>query len=261
MRRQPRLLVAYSGGVDSTYLSAVAHTEPAVELVCVTGVSPSVSADQLEEAKRQAFEIGFRHELVETGETEKPEYIKNAPDRCFHCKTELYAKLNEFSERETKGAVIVDGTNADDLSDFRPGVAAAEKAGVVSPLAMFGFSKEEVRSASRQLGISGWEKPSSPCLSSRIAYGVPVTIERLARIEKGESILRSLGFREFRLRSHKNMARIEISKLEMERPTFLLEIMRVTSQIKELGYDHVTLDLEGFKSGSLNRSIAAPKNG
>ncbi len=257
MRKRQGVLVAYSGGVDSSYLALIATQELGVKAVCVTGVSPSVSGYQLESASRIADTYEFSHRYVKTEEINDPNYRKNAGDRCYFCKSELFSTLVRLRESEYSGAEIIDGTNADDETDYRPGKKAATENEVLSPLSTFGLTKAEIRGLSREHGLETWDKPASPCLSSRIAIGVPVTIERLSRIEKGEEIIRRYGFREFRVRVHDDMARIEIAESEMERPGFLADIRGAAGKIKALGFKFVALELQGFRSGSLN-NIGSP---
>jgi len=256
------VLVAYSGGVDSTLLAAVATEELGDLSLCITGISPSVSSHQREISAATAARLGLRMREIETQEIANADYSANRGDRCFYCKDELYSLLK--AEAESFGTSnILDGTNADDLTDHRPGRAAAERHGVTSPLADLGFTKEEIRDLSRAMGLPTWEMPASPCLSSRIAVGVPVTIERLSRVERGEAILRGLGFREFRVRLHGELARIEISRDEMDRFLDRQLIDGVEKEFRKIGFKFVTLDLQGFRSGSLNNieKIESKENG
>jgi uncharacterized protein len=252
MRSYGKVLVAYSGGVDSSYLALLATQELGKNAVCVIGISPSVSHEQRTEAWSIGNEFGFNLREIPTNETEDPKYQANPTNRCYYCKTELYSRLREVAA-ELQIEHIVDGTNSDDLNGHRPGRIAADENSVISPLAEVGLGKPAIRELSKAQGLTGWDKPSSPCLSSRIAYGVPVTIERLGQIERAEALLRDLGFREFRVRVHGDLARIEISKCEMKNalgdPTIL---ERIANDIEGVGFKYVTLDLKGFRSGSLN---------
>lgn len=254
MLLQEGVLVAFSGGVDSSYLALIATEVLRGDALIVTGVSASVSEYQLGIAKRIAVRHGFRHLLIDTNETGDPDYIKNAGNRCYFCKGELYGKLASLAGKQRRRTVVIDGTNADDLTDVRPGRIAASEKGVISPLADLGFSKSDIRTLSKHHGLETWHHPASPCLASRVAVGVPVLIERLDLVERGEEILRDFGFREFRLRVNEHEANIEIAREEMTGRSFMSDIGLLGRRIKSLGFHKVRLDPEGYTKGSSNGS-------
>ncbi|MBI4618372.1 MAG: ATP-dependent sacrificial sulfur transferase LarE [Planctomycetes bacterium] len=247
----PSALVAFSGGTDSAFLVAVAREALGERAVAVTADSESLPAVELEDARRVAAAIGARHLVLPTREVGRPEYRANRGDRCYHCKTELFEVLGDLARREGFAAVLYGG-NADDLADFRPGHRAAEEHGALAPLAEVGFTKREVREASRAMGLPTWDKPASACLASRVPPGTPVTPELLARIEEGEDELRRLGFRQFRLRHHGEIARVELGEEEIERAAAPGVRERIVAAIEDRGWRFVTLDLAGYRSGSLN---------
>lgn len=246
----PRCLVALSGGVDSAVVAAAAFRSLGDRALAVTGRSPSLAAAELDAAVALARQVGIPHRIVETREVEQPAYRSNAPDRCFHCKTELYSQLEDLSQ-VWPGAVLVNGANLDDLGDYRPGMQAAREHLVRSPLIECGIGKPGVRQLAAHWELSVWDKPASPCLASRIAYGEEVTPERLARIEQAEAWLCSQGLRELRVRYHRDdLARIEVPLAALERLAAPETRSALVQQFKALGFKFITLDLEGFRSGS-----------
>ena len=251
LRAQGRILVAYSGGVDSALLADAAHQALGDGMLAVIADSPSLARFQLQDAIALAQERQIPLEVLATQELERPEYVRNDSSRCFHCKDELFTLMEEFCRRRGFDCTAY-GVNADDQGDFRPGQEAAKRHRVTAPLLEAGLGKQEIRALARQAGLRVWDKPASACLSSRLEYGRPVTREALAAVEQGEEALRALGFRQFRVRHHGQIVRIEIACEELPRalqPNMAGEFTRI---FKALGFTYVTLDLEGFRSGSMN---------
>jgi uncharacterized protein len=249
------VVVAYSGGVDSSYVAYIANAELGERAFCVTGQSASLPAHMKSEIETVVGDFQFQHEIIFTDELNNPGYSANNSDRCFFCKDELYTKLASLAA--SRGInYIVDGSTVDDLHDYRPGRKASKEHAVRSPLIEAGLSKAEVRKLSKHVNLPTWDKPASPCLSSRIAYGTPVTIERLTKIDRGEEILREFGFREFRVRHHDTLVRLEIAPGELERILHKEMLDELAARFRELGFKYVTLDLNGFRSGSMNEVLS-----
>ena len=250
------VLVAYSGGIDSTVVLKVAYDQLHDRAVGVTAISPTFPAIELETATCVAKEIGARHELIETDQLKIPAFTENDATRCFHCKTDLYQLLGKL--RETRAvAVIVDGTNLDDLGDDRPGIKAAREWGVRSPLVEAGLSKSDIRTLAKNFGLSNWDKPAAACLSSRIPRGITITREKLSRVELAEEVLLAEGFRHCRVRDHGEIARIEVSQDELIRILEGERGTRISRRVKKLGFRFVTIDLEGYRPGGV--SIDPPR--
>ena len=248
------VLVAYSGGVDSTFLSAAAYDALGERAMAVTGISPSVAPSERQEAAELAARIGIRYRTVATSEMDDPNYIANTPDRCFFCKDELFTKLAAVAAEE-KLSTVVDGFNLDDRGDFRPGQRAAREHGVRSPLAEAGLTKDDIRELSRERRLPTWDKPAMACLSSRIPYGTTVTVEALTRIATAEAALRALGLRQVRVRHHGDVARIETDRDGMLMLMDDAVRPNAAAAVKAAGYAYVSMDLIGYRSGSLNETI------
>jgi uncharacterized protein len=251
LSKLPSLIVAYSGGVDSAYLAYAAHHVLGERMLAVTALSASYSARDRAEAEKCLARFHFPHEFIATDELSNPRYRANNADRCYFCKDELFAQLDTLAGQRGFAAVAY-GINADDVGDWRPGQQAAREHKVLTPLLDSGMTKADIRELSRQVELPVWDRPASACLSSRIAYGIEVTPERLAVVEKGEEAVRALGFHQFRVRYHEQLVRIEISPEEMTRALDPAMARKFVEVFKELGFKFVTLDLEGFRSGSMN---------
>src|ERR1700746_3616061 len=250
----PSLLIAVSGGADSAYLAWTAHRALGARALSVTAISPSHSAYDRAELEKFVAHAGVRHEFVATHEMENPAYRANAGDRCYYCKDELFNVLDELA-KERGFAAMAYGVNADDSSDFRPGHRAAAEHRVLAPLLEANMNKAEIRALSQRAGLPTWDRPASACLSSRLPYGVQVTPERLSLVEKGETILRELAFRQFRVRLHDKLARIEVAPEELPRAMNAEMAAKISARFKEAGFLYVALDLEGYRQGSLNAAL------
>jgi uncharacterized protein len=255
LRSAGRVVVAYSGGVDSSYLAYAAKCVLAEDVLAVTAISPSYPAEHRAMAERVAAEFSIPHRFVETREMENEAYRVNAPDRCFHCKDELFTRLGRLRDELGFDAVAY-GVNVDDTSDFRPGHRAAREHGVLSPFLDAGMTKSDIRALSREAGLPSADIPASACLSSRLPYGTEVTEERLAQVEEGERRLRALGFSQLRLRHHGELARVEIDPSELAKALDPSVAKAIVEAIKPLGFRYVSLDLEGYRTGSLNEVLS-----
>ena len=251
-----RLLVAYSGGVDSAYLAWAAHRVLGNDMLAIIADSPSLARTQLADALAFATEHGIPVEVISTSELDRPEYVSNDGQRCFQCKDELFTVMEKMRAERGFDAIAY-GLNVDDQADFRPGQQAAKQHRVSAPLLSTGLTKQEIRDLAREAGLRIWNKPASACLSSRIEYGRPVTREALDAVERGEDAIRALGFRQFRVRHHGDIVRIEIAREELPRALSPEMAAQFTAIFKRLGFTFVTLDLEGFRSGSMNALLPA----
>jgi uncharacterized protein len=255
LRSLQRVVVAYSGGTDSAYLAWAAHRVLGDAAVAITADSASIPTSHKRDAEAFARECGFRHEYIETREFDNPDYVKNDKNRCFHCKDELFTQLEAYAS-EHGGAHVIYGVNQDDLGDYRPGQRAARLHNVKAPLLDAGLTKAEIRELSRRAGLSTWDRPAAACLSSRVPYGTPVTVETIKTIEDGEEAVRALGFRQFRVRFHGELVRIEIARDELQKALTLEAAGALTRIFRQLGFLYVTLDLEGYRQGSLNAALS-----
>lgn len=249
-----RVIIAFSGGTDSAYLAWAAHRALGANAIAMTADSASLPESHKRDLEAFVRQFGIAHEYIETREFDNPDYLRNDANRCFHCKDELFTRLEEVGRGRGYENIIY-GVNVDDLGDYRPGQNAAKQHLVAAPLADAGLSKAEIRELSRQAELPTWDRPASACLSSRIPYGTPVTIENVKTVERGEEELKALGFRQFRVRFHGNIVRIEVARDEMPRALTLEMAQRFTDIFRELGFQYVTLDLEGYRQGSLNEVL------
>jgi pyridinium-3,5-biscarboxylic acid mononucleotide sulfurtransferase len=251
-----RALIAYSGGIDSTLVAKVAHDVLGDRALAITAESPSLLPDDLEDARIQAVTLGIAHEIVQTHEMDNPNYTANPVNRCYFCKSELHDTLKPIA-LERGYPYVVDGVNADDLSDYRPGIQAAKERGARSPLAEVGVTKLEVRELSKFLGLPWWDKPAQPCLSSRFPYGEEITIAKLQRVGRAERYLRKAGWQNIRVRSEGETARIEVLPEQVQEFVMTMELPILVAEFQRYGFLYVTLDLEGYSSGKLNRVLQA----
>lgn len=259
LRTLGQVMIAYSGGTDSAYLAWAAQQVLGAKCVAITADSASMPESHKRDAEQFAGQFSIRHEYIPTFEFDNPDYVQNAPDRCFHCKDELFKRMEQVGQ-ERGIAHIIYGVNVDDLGDYRPGQNAAKRHQVKAPLVEAGLTKAEIRELSRMAGLPTWDRPASACLSSRIPYGTPVTIQNVKKVEQGEEELKALGFRQFRVRFHEKLVRIEIAPGELEKALSLDMAAKMLAIFKPLGFHYVTLDLEGYRQGAMNEVLGLSKH-
>ncbi len=252
LRKMKSAAIAYSGGVDSTFLINVAHEVLGEKAIAVTATSSTYPQRELEQAKKFAKNIGIKHVIINSEETEIDNFSKNPSNRCYYCKKELFSKIKQIATEEHLNYVL-DGSNVDDTTDYRPGMTALEEFGVVSPLKDAGLTKQEIKELSRSMNLDTWDKPAFACLASRFPYGIEITKPRLEQVEKAESYLYSLGIKQFRVRYHNEIARIEVSKNDFQ--LIIKHSDEIVKKFKELGFKYITLDIEGYRTGSLNEAL------
>jgi uncharacterized protein len=255
LKSMDRVIIAFSGGVDSAFLLKAASLAGLSEILAVTGISESLPQDELSFAREFASSLNIQHRCIVTEELNDINYVNNPPDRCYYCKKDLFSRLRKIANEE-KYSFILDGTNADDAHEWRPGRRAAREEGVESPLLDAALTKKEIRDISRKLGLPTWDKPATPCLSSRFQYGQKITAEALERVSRAEDFIRKIGIKEFRVRDHSELARIEVYPEEFRVMTNSTVRAEIVAFLKSLGYRYVTLDLQGFRSGSANEVLS-----